>query len=210
MIVLHSSTEKRITDFGVSRESIGKLKLYVNILTNWQTKINLIGNSTVDGVWERHILDSVQLLPLLPAHTRIIAELGSGAGIPGLVISIAGGFEPHLYESNIKKCAFLREAARVVGVNAHIHNVRMERLGAHVPVPTVDCVVARAVAPLSLLLEYAEPFLAKGATALFQKGQDVDSELTEATKYWKMEIEKHPSATESNGVILAVKEAKHV
>jgi 16S rRNA (guanine527-N7)-methyltransferase len=199
-----------LRDYNVSRESLDRLQIYVETLLHWQQRMNLIGPSTVDTVWTRHILDAVQLLPFLPAETRSIAELGSGAGIPGLVIAIASNVEAHLYESNAKKAAFLREAIRKTGSKAHVHNVRLETLRDQSELPQVQCVVARALAPLPLLLEYAEPFLARGAIGLFHKGQDVELELTEATKYWTLDVSKHPSVCDSRGVILEVKEAKRV
>jgi 16S rRNA (guanine527-N7)-methyltransferase len=195
---------------GVSRESRQKLEVYVDLLLSWQKRINLIGPATAPVVWERHILDSLQLLPLLPEDTRTIAELGSGAGIPGLVVAIVADLEAHLYESNGKKAAFLREAARQTGTRAHVHMVRLETLKADPAVPKVDCVVARALAPLPLLLDLAEPFLSCGAIGLFHKGQDVDAELTEATKYWKMNYVMHASQYDSRGVILEIHEATRV
>lgn len=194
----------------VSRESRRRLEIYVELLLSWQKRINLIGPATIDTVWERHILDSVQLLPLLPEGTKVIAELGSGAGIPGLVIAMAADLEAHLYESNGKKAAFLREATRQTKTRAHVHVVRLETLKTAPNLPRVDCVVARALAPLTLLLDYAEPFLSTGATGLFHKGQDVDAELTEATKYWKMKFVKHASQCDSRGVILEIHEATRV
>lgn len=196
--------------FGVSRETGERLENYVTLLLTWQQRINLIGPATTASVWERHILDSLQLLPLLPKGTETIAELGSGAGIPGLVISIADGLSAHLYESNGKKAAFLREAARQTKTRAQVHMVRLETLKTATDVPKVDCVVARALAPLPLLLEYAEPFLSRGAIGLFHKGQDVDAELMEAAKYWKMSYKKHPSQCDRRGVILEIHEASRV
>ena len=145
----------------VSRDSRDKIDLYVELLSTWQKRINLIGPGTTSSIWERHILDSLQLLPLLPDDTTRIAELGSGAGIPGLIIAMAADLEAHLYESNGKKAAFLREAARQTATRAHVHTVRLETLKFDNTVPSVDCVVARALAPLPKLLEYAEPFLSQ-------------------------------------------------
>lgn len=196
--------------FGVSRETGQRLENYVNLLLTWQQRINLIGPATTASVWERHIFDSLQLLPLLPKGTETIAELGSGAGIPGLVISIAAGLSAHLYESNGKKAAFLREAARQTGTKAQVHMIRLETLASAPDVPQVQCVVARALAPLPLLLDYAAPFLSRGAIGLFHKGQDVDAELNEAAKYWKMEYRKHPSQCDRRGVILEIHEASRV
>lgn len=210
MSQLDSTTADTLRGFGVSRESLDRLEVYVQTLERWQARINLVGPSTLTEVWHRHILDALQLLPHLPGDTKIIAELGSGAGIPGLVLAIAGKLSVHLYESNAKKCAFLREAARLTGTQATIHNVRLETLGSASQLPRVDVVVARALAPLPQLLQYAEPFLRRGAIGLFHKGQDVESELTAATKCWKLLVERHRSVVESNSVILEVKEALHV
>lgn len=207
---MSDAPEACLLRFNVSRESRERLRTYVDLLLSWQRRFNLIGPSTADQVWDRHIADSLQIIPLLPAGTKTIAELGSGAGIPGLVIAIAAELEAHLYESNGKKAAFLREAARQTRTRAHIHMARLETLKSQIDVPVVDCVVARALAPLPLLLDYAEPFLSRGAVGLFHKGQDVDVELTEATKYWKMRITKHASRCDSRGVILEIHEAIRV
>lgn len=204
------TADEVMAEFDVSRETRIRIETYVDLLLSWQKKINLIGPATVANVWERHIHDSLQLLPLLPVNTRTLAELGSGAGIPGMILSIAAGLEAHFYESNAKKAAFLREAARRTGTKAHVHVVRLETLSSSPTVPTVDCVVARALAPLNLLLDYAEPFLARGALGLFHKGEDVDAELIEATKNWKIEYKKYPSRSDARGTILAIYEATRV
>lgn len=196
--------------YNVSRESLAGIRAYVELLLTWQRRINLIGPATVESVWERHIHDSLQLLPLIPSGATSIAELGSGVGIPGLIVAIAGGLEAHLYDSNSKKSAFLREAIRQTGARAHVHTMRLEDLASQPDLPKAQCVLARALAPLPLLLDHAEPFLSAGAIGLFHKGQDVDLELTEATKYWKLLATKHPSAVDSRGVILEVKEAIRV
>jgi len=196
-----------LRQFNVSRESLAHLECYVAILLQWQQRINLIGSSTVDQVWQRHILDALQLIPLLPPGTKTIADLGSGAGIPGLVLAITTNLEVHLYESNGKKTAFLREAARQCSVKAVIHQVRIETIGSDPGRPKVDVVTARALAPLDRLLDQAWPFLNAGAVGLFHKGQDVDAELTVASKYWRIINERHPSLTDSKAVILEVKEA---
>ncbi len=202
--------ESVLDRFGVSRESGERLDLYVSLLLTWQARINLIGPSTRDDIWTRHIADALQLLALLPQELESLADLGSGAGIPGLVLAIARPIEAHLFESNLKKGAFLREAARQTGAKAHIHSARIEQAAADAARLKVGAVTARALAPLPKLLDYAAPFLENGAIGYFHKGQDVDAELTEATKSWKLQLEKHPSMTDSRGMILVVKEAHRV
>lgn len=196
--------------FNVSRESLARLESYVSLLLAWQQRINLIGPSTVDQVWLRHIGDALQLLPLMQPGIRSIADLGSGAGIPGLVVAIVTGFHVHLYESNGKKTAFLREAIRHTSAPATVHQIRIEHLRDNPDRPKADLVLARALAPLVSLLEYAAPFLEAGATGLFHKGRDIDAELTAATKCWNLIYSTHPSVIDSNGVILEVKEAIRV
>jgi 16S rRNA (guanine527-N7)-methyltransferase len=195
----------------VSRESIAQIETYVELLLTWQAKINLIGPSTVEDVWRRHVLDSLQLLPLMRNKTEAVADLGSGAGIPGLILALGGNLRADLYESNGKKVAFLREAIRLTKANVRVHQIRLETLEDHLPARIPQHVTARALAPLEKLLLWAEPLLKRGAIGLFHKGQDVDSEVNEATKFWKMgAIIRHASMTDSDGTILEVKEITRV
>ncbi len=173
---------------------------------NGKAKMNLVSKASMADVWKRHIADSLQLLRLMPQAPQVIADLGSGAGFPGLVLALAGPHQVHLYESTGKKAQFLREAIRVTNAKAEVHQTRIEDVKEP---PKVDFVTARALAPLDRLLELALPFLSRGATGLFMKGQDVDEELTTATKSWRIKFAKHPSLTDSRSVILAVTEARH-
>jgi len=191
---------------GVSRESLARLEVLVSVLGRWQKRINLIAPSTLAEIWNRHILDSAQLLPLIPKGVEAIADLGSGGGFPSLVLAAIQPAKVHLYESNAKKVAFLEEALRQMKVEAVVHCQRLQLREAPQNMPKVQLVTARAFAPLSELLAYAEPFMAQGATGLFHKGQDVDAELTQAAKSWKITAQKHSSLTDSKAVILDVKE----
>jgi 16S rRNA (guanine527-N7)-methyltransferase len=191
----------------VSRESLGRLELYVDLLVTWQKSINLIGPSTVDDIWRRHVADSLQLINHIPQNVMAIADLGSGGGLPGVVLACVGDWTVHLYESNQKKVAFLMEALRVTGARGKVHRLRLEEMAGARTLPQVQAVTARALAPLPKLLDYASPYLAQGATGYFHKGADVDSELTEALKSWKLNFQKHGSVTDSSAVILQVKEA---
>lgn len=185
---------------GVSRETLDRLAAYETLLRKWQPKINLVGPSTLSDAWRRHFLDSAQLFPLLPDSARVLVDLGSGAGFPGLVLAIMGVPEVHLVESDSRKCAFLREAARVAEVRVTVHNKRIET----VPAIAADVVTARALAPLSDLVGWAYPFIGSRGVALFPKGQNVAEELTDTTKYWKMRAERFDSRTDPTGTILRV------
>lgn len=196
--------------FDVSRESCERLEAFAALLATWQTRINLIGPSTAEAIWTRHIADSLQILALLAPKTTTVADLGSGAGFPGLILGIARPFAIHLFESNLKKAAFLREAIRRTGVNGSVHTMRIEAAGFIAEAVKPDAVTARALAPLPRLLALAEPFLRNGATGYFLKGQDVDAELTAASKTWRIHYEKYPSLTDSHGSVLVVKEAIRV
>ncbi len=201
---------EHLAAFGVSRESYERLMTLQKLLLTWQDHINLVAPSTIPDLWNRHIIDSLQLLPFIPKATRSIADLGSGGGFPSLVLAATQSAVVHFYEANAKKTAFLQEALRQMKVTGHVHRQRLEPLAAPLQMPDVQIVTARAFAPMPLLLSLAEPFMRGGATALFHKGQESDTELTEAAKTWKISYQKHRSITDSNSVILEIKEIAHV
>ncbi|MBN9584118.1 MAG: 16S rRNA (guanine(527)-N(7))-methyltransferase RsmG [Afipia sp.] len=188
----------------VSRETEARLDRYVDLLVAWQAKTNLISPTTLPQIWTRHIADSLQLLDLAPDAKRWL-DFGSGGGFPGVVLACAlaerDGASVQLVERNAKKAAFLREAIRITGGAG---TVILSDIGDYVDSlqAPVDCVTARAVAPLHMLLDYAAPLMTRGAKALFLKGQDVESELTEATKYWIIEPRLHPSRTGGHGWVV--------
>jgi 16S rRNA (guanine527-N7)-methyltransferase len=188
----------------VSRETEARLDRYVDLLLQWQAKTNLVAPSTLPTLWTRHIADSLQLLGVAPA-AKVWIDLGSGGGFPGVVLACALAETPgtmvHLVERNARKAAFLREALRVTGVRGMVHLAEIRDTGDRITGP-VDCVTARAVAPLSQLIGFVEPLVRKGAKALFLKGQDVEAELTEATKYWKITPHLHSSRTGGGGWIV--------
>ena len=188
----------------VSRETVARLDRYVELLREWQAKTNLVAPSTLPNLWTRHISDSLQLLALAPS-AKIWADFGSGGGFPGVVLACALADTPdaiiHLVERNAKKAAFLREALRVTNAPGQVHLAdigdSVDRIKSR-----VDCVTARAVAPLHQLIGFAEPLVKQGAKALFLKGQDVEAELTEATKYWNIKPHLHSSRTGGHGWIV--------
>jgi 16S rRNA (guanine527-N7)-methyltransferase len=188
----------------VSRETEARLDRYVDLLQEWQTKTNLVAPSTLPQLWTRHISDSLQLLALAPS-AKIWVDLGSGGGFPGIVLACALAETPgamvHLVERNAKKAAFLREAIRVTASPGTVHLAEIRDIVERISGP-IDCVTARALAPLHQLIGFAEPMMRKGGKALFLKGQDVESELTEATKYWNIEPRLHSSRTGGHGWIV--------
>jgi 16S rRNA (guanine527-N7)-methyltransferase len=187
----------------VSHETEKRLDAYVDLLVQWQAKTNLVASSTLPTLWTRHISDSLQLLTLAP-DAKIWIDFGSGGGFPGVVLACAMADTPgasvHLVERNAKKAAFLREALRITGAAGTVHLADIGDSVDSLP-GLVDCVTARAVAPLHRLLGFAEPLVGKGAKALFLKGQDIEAELTEATKYWKITPRLHPSLTGQGWIV---------
>jgi 16S rRNA (guanine527-N7)-methyltransferase len=192
----------------VSRETGDRLAAYVDLLARWRKRTNLIAESTFASVWTRHIADSAQLIALLPEARRWI-DMGSGAGFPGLVIAIqladVPGAVVHLIESDQRKCAFLREAARVTGAAATIHPQRVQAVDPASLGP-VDAVAARAFAPLPLTLKLARPWIERGAVGVFPRGEsarDQVAALPEATAY---AIELLPSLTDAKAAILRIRQ----
>jgi len=231
-IDLSADRQKALAMFDVSRETLARLDRFVDLLLTWQRRINLIAPSTIPSLWTRHVADSLQLIQLAeasPPHPSpparedkaicplpcagegraggVWLDLGSGGGFPGIVIACAladvPGAQIHMIESNMKKASFLREAVRETKAPGIVHAARIETL-----VPALggaaDYLTARALAPLPDLLEMVAPFLKKGAKALLLKGQDLDIELTSATRNWTVQAESVPSKTSKGGRILVV------
>ncbi len=191
----------------VSRETVERLDRFVDLLLTWQKTTNLISPSSISQIWTRHVADSLQLLDLAP-EARTWIDLGSGGGFPGAVIACAlaeqKGAAIHLVESNAKKAAFLREAGRTTGAPIIVHAMRIEKF-VHSYEGPAEVVTARALATLKLLLTLSFPLLAAGAQGLFPKGQDIDAELTQASKYWNINHTLVPSRTDRQGRIVIVR-----
>jgi 16S rRNA (guanine527-N7)-methyltransferase len=189
---------------GVSRETLDRLSLYADLLVKWQKKINLVGPATIPDVWRRHMLDSAQLWPHLPADLPRLIDIGSGAGFPALVLAIMGVPEVHVIESDQRKCTFMREVARQTGASVTVHTQRIEQMSGL----TAPVVTARALAALPKLLDLAMPLVEEGGSLLFLKGQNVDEELTEARKIWIFEDTRYPSQSDPSGVVLRLREVR--
>ena len=186
---------------GVSRETMARLEIFAELLMRQRRGSALVSRTGLVDVWRRHMLDSAQLFALAPASAKLWVDLGSGAGFPGMVLAIMGANEVHLIESNARKCRFLDRVARATRTAVHIHRSRIEALE---PWP-VDVVTARALAPFPVLAEYARRFWAEHTVGLFPKGEDVERELTVATKYRNMVVERVRSASSERGTILVVR-----
>jgi 16S rRNA (guanine527-N7)-methyltransferase len=187
----------------VSRETLARLKTYADVLADWNARHNLVSKNSLAELWRRHFWDSAQLTSLVPADAQTLADLGSGAGFPGLVLAaMLPNVAVTLFEATAKKCAFLQAAAERMGLAIAIENGRMEDL----PPQAFDVVTARACAPLPKLLEYAHSFMGPNSVCLFLKGQNVGPELTEAHKCWNMKLSQVPSQTNPSGAIVIVRE----
>jgi 16S rRNA (guanine527-N7)-methyltransferase len=210
MTVDNSDRARALRLTPVSRETEERLALLVAELGRWQAAKNLVSGATLPEVWTRHIADSLQIYGLAPDALKWL-DLGSGGGFPGLVIGIclaerAGG-HIHLVESNSRKCAFLRHAARLTGAPVTVHAARIDDVIGEF-IGQVDVVTARALAPLPQLLDWCKDMLRTGTIGLFPKGQHLDSELTDSSRYWKIQASTVSSVTDGAARILVVRAAE--
>jgi 16S rRNA (guanine527-N7)-methyltransferase len=198
--------EDVLSAFDVSRETLDRLKAYSNLLTRWNSRINLVSPDSINNLWGRHIADSAQLFRYVPQDSANLLDVGTGAGFPGMVLAIMGTKNVTLVESDQRKVAFLREVARVTGADVRLKVARVEQLA---PFPAA-VITARALAPLTKILELTAPFRGTATLSLFLKGQNIEGELTDAHKKWRMEVVRQPSLTDPAGAILALREVRRV
>lgn len=197
-----------LADLDVSRETLSLLERYVSLLDAWRRRSNLIGPNEMGHIWSRHVYDCAQLIPLIGEGAKVV-DLGSGAGLPGLILgchAATTGGSVQLVESVGKKCAFLQAVSSELDLPTRIYNQRIE----DVPKETSDFVTARALAPLPKLLDYTSTWIDRGATGLFFKGRRWREELTDASECWTLAYEAIPSRTHEGGVILKIMEAQRV
>jgi 16S rRNA (guanine527-N7)-methyltransferase len=198
--------EEFVTATGVSRETLAMLQTYAEMLA--ASPHNLVSEASLKEVWHRHFLDSAQLVPLIPYEAKTLADLGSGAGLPGLVLAILlrDRVRVSLFEATRKKADFLHGVADRLGLKIWIRNERIENADRQ----RFDVVTARAFAPLPELLAYAQKFIGHRSVCLFLKGQSHTAELTETERHWKMNLQKHTSQTHPLGVVLEIRDLIHV
>ena len=184
----------------VSRETSRRLDAYVALLLEWRERMNLIGPGEDGHVWHRHVLDCGQIARFVPRHCGSLFDLGSGAGLPGLVLAILGVPGVELVESDRKKAAFLRLAAETVGVDVTVRACRAEDLDC----PPAEVVTARALAPLERLVPMAHRIMAPASVAIFPKGRGVDAELAAVTRLWHLWYARKASLTDTQGCLLVI------
>lgn len=189
----------------VSHETLERLTCYEAMLLDWNSRINLIAPSTAPQIWTRHFMDSYQLLSMIPNQSLRLADIGSGAGFPGLVLACAGMADVHLIESIGKKANFLREVARELGLPVTVHNERAEKIKDL----KADIITARAVAALGDLLPLAYHLGKAGTVCLLMKGKTAPDELTESRKYWTFDCESTTSISDTSGMILTLRNLKN-
>ena len=200
-----------LAERNVSRETEDRLLAFADLLGKWTRKINLISKSSTSDIWERHILDSVQIYDLAPNTFSLWLDIGSGGGLPGVVVAaIAAQFAPDariaMIESDQRKAAFLRTALRELGLSGDVLAGRIDG----VPPMGADVLSARALAPLKQLLAFAENHLKPGGAAIFPKGKTAEQEIADASTNWLFQIEKHASMTDAEARILVIKDIKRV
>jgi 16S rRNA (guanine527-N7)-methyltransferase len=199
-------TENNILeDLNVSRETLKRLETFEQVILKWNPKINLVSKSSLQQLWTRHIADSVQVFRCTDTPDHWV-DIGSGGGFPGLIIAILAAEEAPdmkitLIESDQRKSAFLRTAARECGARVSVISKRIEQAEPQ----HADVLSARALADLSLLLEFAERHLGAGSTALFPKGESWKKEVDNARQRWRFDAEPVKSLTEQEAVILKIR-----
>lgn len=201
-------------EFNISDDSRRRLEIYAALLLKWQLRINLVSSATLPHLWRRHMRDSAQLHEYMPENRAPWFDIGSGAGFPGLVLTLLAEPEQaarvHLVESDQRKAVFLSEVIRATGASAAVHSRRAEQLTPEMAGGLARLITARAVAPLHQLLELTASIIGPETVFLLLKGQHIDDELTLAAKYRKMIVSRHPSRTDPAGVVLRITEVARV
>ncbi|MGD9668693.1 MAG: 16S rRNA (guanine(527)-N(7))-methyltransferase RsmG [Hyphomicrobiaceae bacterium] len=205
--------------FDVSRETVGRLEMYADLLRRWQKTINIVAPKSLDDVWHRHFADSAQLFAFIPAEARHLIDLGSGGGFPGLVLAIlamekrppnagSGALHVTLVESDTRKAAFLRDVARQTGIAVDIMSTRIESITNSANVASVDVITSRALAPLPRLFELVERMFEPQTVALFLKGKSVHEEVEAARRHWEFGLDLEESITDTDARIAVIRHLK--
>ena len=191
-------------NYNVSRETIDKIDHYVECLLDWQKKFNLIGKSTIENVWERHVLDSIQLLKLLPKNYTTLMDVGTGAGLPGFILAICEGEEKDIYlvDSNKKKCSFLEYVAHECDVRVSILPERIENI--NIGATKIDIITARAFSSIDNIFRLTKPYIHGKSKYLLQKGINAKTELTNSKISSQLNVKYVSSVTNKDAFILDI------
>lgn len=198
--------KEKITKFAIGHADVSRetLETYVSLLLKWNQKINLIGPSTESEIWERHINDSLQLVPLIPKTATSIVDIGSGAGLPGLVVASQVSTPITLIERDQRKCAFLAEAIRICGLN-HVTLLNSDASNSQ---EKYAVIMSRALASIKKILVIADGMIMENSICLFPKGKTYANELIEAQRHWDFNYQLTPSLTQNEAVILTISNLK--
>ena len=181
------------------------MQKYLDLLIDFNLHTNLVGKSTLVNPWVSHILDSLQILPLIKNKKKSILDMGTGAGLPGIILSIAGCERVDLIDSNGKKIKFLKNVQKELELNTKIFLGRVENLNNK----KYDVIVSRALANLSKLFSYSQKFIKKNTVLIFLKGKTVNEEIDEAQKKWTFQFTKHQSISDLRGSLLVVRNIRY-
>lgn len=200
------AAEASVGGVNVSRETFAALQAYEALVRRWNSAINLVSKGSLQDFWARHIVDSAQIFTLCPPSATRWADFGSGGGFPGLVVALLArdsmpDLRVTLVESDLRKATFLRQAVQTLGLEADVRSQRIESL----PPLAADVVSARALAPLSDLLEFAEKHLTAQGAAIFPKGARHAEEIAEARQAWSFDLDTLPSLSDSEAAILVIR-----
>ena len=192
--------EEILTKYPILLRQEKNIQKYINSITQYNIHTNLVGKSTLSDPWLKHIIDSLQLISFIKNKNCSILDMGTGAGLPGVVLSIAGYKNVSLVDSNGKKIKFLKTIKDDLGLNFNIISSRLEKLHDL----RFDIITSRALAKLNILFGYSQNFIKKNTLLIFLKGKTVNEEIFEAKKNWKFNFQKYPSISDSRGVILVI------
>jgi len=194
-----------ISEFALNKKQVDKIDSYLSSIIKYNKHTNLVGKSTIDNIWDRHVLDCLQLTKHINNKKFKILDLGTGAGLPGVLLSIVGYQKVLMVDSVKKKTDFVRKIIKELSLTAKIQNKRIEKS----PTSQHDIIVSRALAPLIKLLSYARMYSNKNTTSLFLKGRNANSEINIATKAYFFQFEKIKSLSSNDGCILKINNIKN-
>ena len=194
-----------VSEFVLNKTQVDNIDFYLSSIIKHNKHTNLVGKSTIESIWDRHVLDCLQLTKHITNKKLRILDLGTGAGLPGILLSIAGYQKVLMVDSVKKKTDFVRKIIKDLSLTAKIQNKRIEKP----PTSQHDIVVSRALAPLVKLLTYARMYSNKNTTLLFLKGRNAISEIDIATKAYFFEFEKIKSLSSDEGCVLKINNIKN-